>query len=143
MRIQASRRLAKLEKLKVTEYTRADGVQDMKVGYKMNDKTFEAQNLDEWARIIAEKLASLVEQWTPNDGVVRLTDMLSSMKFCDPAVEVDITTLKSGRIPAKLKGIITIADNAGWGLNQKGEIVQLDEMSAAITAAEKLGMVFR
>jgi hypothetical protein len=140
--LQSARRLAKLEKLKAAEYTRADGIQDMRITYSLNNKTCEAQNLDEWGHVIAEKLASLIEQWTPNESVYRLIEILSAMKFCDPAVEVDLTKLISGRIPAKLKTIVTIADNAGWGLNQRGEIVELTELLTSITQAEKLGMVF-
>ena len=82
--IQSARRLAKLEKLKAAEYTRADGIQDMRITYAMKGKTFETHNLDEWGHVIAEQLASLIEQWTPNESVYRLTEMLSAMKFCRP-----------------------------------------------------------
>jgi hypothetical protein len=140
--VQRARQMAKIEKLKAAEYTRDDGCQDMRVVYRLHGKTYEAHNLDEFARIIAEQLANKIEQWTPNESVYVLSELISAAQFCDPTIRIDRTRIQSARIPQKLSGLVVVTDNAGWGFTPKGEIINCDETLSSIKAAEQLGMVF-
>jgi hypothetical protein len=139
---QRARQMAKIEKLKAAEYTRDDGIQDMRIVYRLHGKIYEAQNLDELAHVIAEQLANKIEQWTPNESVYQITELSSTMKFCDPGVEADLTKIQSARIPKKLTGLVTVVDNAGWGFNPKGDVINIDETLSSIETAERLGMTF-
>jgi hypothetical protein len=140
--LQRARNLAKLQKLKAAEYTNTDGLQDLRIVYKLRDNVFTAETLTDWGHVIALELAKKIEQWTPESSVYALSEMLTSMRFCDPGVEVDLTKLPTARIDKKLKGLVTIVDNAGFGFNPKGEILNCDVTLASIEQAERLGMKF-
>jgi hypothetical protein len=141
-RLQAARRLVHLEKLKSAEYENEDGLADIRIVYRLRGKEYEAPTLTAWGAVLAEQIAIKIEEWTPDQSVVTLTEMLSTMAFCDPAIKVDVASLKGGRIPAKLSGLIVIADSQGFGIDQKGAIVNLSDLSDAIAAGERLGMKF-
>jgi hypothetical protein len=141
--LQRARNLAKtLQKLKAAEYTNDQGFQDIKITYRLHDKVYTAETLTRWGHVIAEQIANKISQWTPNESVYALSEMVSTMRFCDPAVEADLTKLPTARIDKKLKGLVTLVDNAGFGFNPKGEILNCDVVLQSIEQAEKLGMKF-
>ena len=141
-RLQSCRRLARVEKLKTREYTDGNGLQDMAITYRLRGKQHEAPTLTAWGAVLAEQISVNIEAWTPEESVISLTEMVAALRFCDPSVEVDLTKVKSARIPAKLIGIVVVADSAGFGLDSKHTIVRLDELTSAIAAGERLGMTF-
>ena len=141
-RLQSCRRLSGVPKLKTRQGETPDGTPNYWITYQLNGKSYEAQSLDEWSTVIAEALAGKIDQWEPTTSVVVLTELLAACRFADPSIEVDITKLKSARIPEKLKHIISIADSQGFGLDKDGRIVQIADLLAAITAGEALGMKF-
>jgi hypothetical protein len=140
--LQRARNLAKLQKLKAAEYTNDQGLQDIKITYKLRDTVFTAENLTSWGKIIGEQLLAKIEAWTPKESVFHLSTMISTMKFCNPSLEVDISTLPTEKIHKKLKDIIVIQDSAGFGINKSGEVVNVDEILSSIEQAERLGMKF-
>lgn len=141
--LQRGRSLVKnLEKLKTVEYTNTDGLQDLRIVYKLRDNVFTAETLTDWGHVIALELAKKIEQWTPDQSVYGLSEMLTTMRFCDPGVEADLTKLPTARIDKKLKGLVTIVDNAGFGFNPKGEILNCDVTLSSIEAGARLGMSF-
>lgn len=140
--LQRARNLAKLQKLKAAEYTNDQGLQDIRITYKLRDTVFTAENLTSWGKIIGEELAGKIEQWTPKESVFHLSTMISTMKFCNPSLEVDISTLPTEKIHKKLKDIVVIQDSAGFGINKSGEVVNVDEILSSIEQAERLGMKF-
>jgi hypothetical protein len=140
--LQRARGLVKLQKLKAAEYTNDQGLQDLRIVYKLRDTVFTAENLTSWGKIIGEQLLAKIEAWTPNESVYALSEMLSTMKFCNPAIEADITTLPTEKIHKKLKNIIVIQDSAGFGINKSGTVVNCDEILQSIEQAERLGMTF-
>jgi hypothetical protein len=140
--LQRARNLVKLEKLKAAQYTNDQGLQDLRITYKLHDKVYEAQTLTQWGHVIALQLANKIEQWTPDQSVYALSEMLTTMRFCDPGVEADLSKLPTARIDKKLKGLVTIVDNAGFGFNPTGGIINCDVTLSAIEEAEKLGMKF-
>jgi hypothetical protein len=141
-RLQSCRRIARVEKIKTREYTDCNQLQDMAVTFRLRGKQHEAPNLTAWGAILAEQIAINIEAWTPEQSVITLTEMLAALKFCDPSIIVDLTKVKTANIPAKLSGIVVVADSAGFGLDNKLAILQLDDVLSAITQAEKLGMTF-
>ena len=141
--LQHARNLAKsLQKLKAAQYTNDQGLQDIRITYKLRDTVFVAENLTTWGKIIGEELAGKIEKWSPKESVFHLSTMISTMKFCNPSLEVDISTLPTEKIHKKLKDIIVIQDSAGFGINKSGEVVNVDEILSSIEAAERLGMKF-
>lgn len=141
--LQRARNLVKLQKLKACQYTREDdGLQDLRITYKLHDTVFTAETLTAWGKAIGEQVLAKIEEWTPAESMYALSEMLSTMKFCDPSLVVDISTLPTAKIPKKLIGLVQIMDNAGWAINTKGTIVNADEVLAAISEGEKLGMKF-
>jgi hypothetical protein len=140
--LQRARSLVKLQKLKTIQYTNDQGLQDIRIVYQLRDTTFTAETLTAWGKAIGEQILAKIEAWTPNQSVYALSEMLSTMKFCDPSLEVDLTTLPTEKIDKKLKDIIVIQDSAGWGINKSGVIVNCDGVLAAISEGEKLGMKF-
>jgi hypothetical protein len=146
-RLQQARKIVgmeklRLEKLKTVEYTNDQGLQDMRITYKLHDNVFTAENLTEWGHAIALQIANKIENWTPDLSVYQLAELRSTMRFCDPACEADLTKLQSARIDKKLKGLVTLVDNAGFGVNLKGDVINIDETLTSIEAAERLGMKF-
>jgi hypothetical protein len=141
-RLQQARNLVKLQKLKAVEYTNDQGLQDIKISYKLGDTTYTAMTLTSWGHVIALQLAKKIEQWTPDQSVYALSEMISTMRFCNPGVEADLTKLPTARIDKKLKGLITIVDNAGFGFNPTGGIINCDVTLSSIEQAERLGMKF-
>jgi len=141
--LQRARNLAKLQKLKAAQYTNDQGLQDIRITYKLRDTVFVAENLTEWGKIIGEELAGKIEKWSSTrESVFHLSTMISTMKFCNPVLEVDTTTLPTEKIHKKLKDIIVIQDSAGFGINKSGEVVNVDEILSSIEQAERLGMKF-
>jgi hypothetical protein len=141
-RLQSCRRLARVEKIKTREYTDGNGLQDMAITYRLRGKQHEAPTLTAWGAVLAEQISVNIEAWTPEESVITLTEKITALKFCDPSVIVDLTKVKTASIPAKLSGIAVVADNQGFGLDNKGAIVRIDELLSAITAGERLGMTF-
>jgi len=141
--LQRARSVSKLQKLKAAQYTREDdGLQDIRITYKRRDTVFIAEDLTAWGKVIGEELAGKIEQWTQNQSVFVVSEMLTTMKFCNPSLEVDITTLPTEKIHKKLKDIIVIQDSAGFGINKSGAVVNCDEILSSIEAGERLGMKF-
>lgn len=141
--LQHARNLSKLQKLKTCQYTREDdGLQDLRITFKHRDTVFTAETLTEWGIVLGEQILEKIEKWTPTESVYQLSEMFSTMKFCNPALEVDLTTLPTAKIPKKLTGLVQIMDNAGWGRDKSGAVVNCDEILQSIEAAERLGMAF-
>lgn len=142
-RLQQCRRISGIPKLRTRKGELADGTENYWITYTSADgKQHEAQSLDEWSTILAEAIAAKADMWTPDTSVVHLTELISSCAFCDSAIVIDISKLKSARIPDKIAHLVVIADVHGFALDKAGQIVNISELLAAVAAGERLGMAF-
>jgi hypothetical protein len=140
--LQSARRVLRLEKTKTIQYTDNDGNQNLKIHYRLNGVERVAKNLDEYGTVLARELAKSIMKWQPEDGIIHLTQQINMMHQCDPSVKIDASKIPSASYDDRLKGIVVVADTAGFALDTKGTIIELRDMSQVIDKAAKYGIHF-
>ena len=137
---QRARQMVKLKKKYTRQYTDKDGIENLEITYELNGVDRIAKTMDEWGHVLAVELSKKIMAWTPNDTVVNLTQLIQAMHFCDPDVKVDAGKIPTAEFDDRLRGFVVVADKSGWGLDSKGQLVELQEAVNMHEQAERHGM---